>query len=84
MTTRYFVNESGAYIGGFDGAEPPAGAIEVASPPNHGLDIWNGVSWIPYEPTDQTPTEAIIKSPDGTTYRITVENDGTLATEALT
>lgn len=25
--TKYFVDSNGAYLGGFDGAEPPSGAI---------------------------------------------------------
>ena len=43
--TRYFVDASGAYLGGFDGAEPPAGSIEVAGPPEHGACTWNGAAW---------------------------------------
>jgi hypothetical protein len=39
---KYFVNNQGEYLGGFEGVEPPAGAIEVLNPPVHGLDIWNG------------------------------------------
>jgi hypothetical protein len=27
--TKYFVDDKGAYLGGFVGAEPPPGAIEV-------------------------------------------------------
>lgn len=45
--TRYFVNGNGIYIGGFDGAEPPANAIEVSRPPDHALQQkWNGSAWI--------------------------------------
>jgi hypothetical protein len=40
--TKFYVDVAGNYLGGFDGAEPPAGAIEVPSPPAHGLDVWNG------------------------------------------
>lgn len=39
--TKYFVNNSGAYIGGFDGTEPPAGSIEVPAPPASGTDVWD-------------------------------------------
>lgn len=48
--TRFFVDADGNYLGGFDGAEPPAGAIEVPSPPPHGLDTWNGSAWVPHTP----------------------------------
>ena len=40
MMTKYYVNAAGAYIGAYVGAEPPAGAIEVAVPPSRGSDIW--------------------------------------------
>lgn len=44
--TRHFVNAQGRYLGGFDGAEPPEGAIEVQTPPAHGHDTWNGSAWV--------------------------------------
>jgi len=40
--TQYFVNEQGRYIGGFDGAEPPEGAIEVPHPPADARMVWDG------------------------------------------
>ncbi len=46
--TQYFVDTNGNYLGGFDGAEPPQGAIEVPTAPNHGLDTWDGAQWVPY------------------------------------
>jgi hypothetical protein len=49
--TLYFVDSSGNYLGGFDGAQPPEGAIEVPNPPNHGLDIWANGAWVSYVPT---------------------------------
>ena len=50
--TKYFIDAQGNYIGGFCGAEPPEGSIEVSGPPNHGwqkYDIQNGV-WLPLTP----------------------------------
>jgi hypothetical protein len=45
--TIYYRDITGNYLGGFDGAEPPLGAIECTAP-NHGLDKWvNGV-WVDY------------------------------------
>ena len=44
-TIKHYVDLEGNSLGSFDGALPPAGAIEVATSPNHGLDIWNGSSW---------------------------------------
>lgn len=45
--TKYFVNSLGVYIGGFDGALPPAGAVEVPSPPANAADRWNDGQWAP-------------------------------------
>jgi hypothetical protein len=45
--TKFFVDNSGNYLGGFEGADPPQGAIEVPTPPAHGLDTWNGNAWVP-------------------------------------
>lgn len=44
--TKFYVDVQGRYLGGFDGAEPPDGAIEVAEPPKHGMDIWANGSWV--------------------------------------
>jgi hypothetical protein len=44
--TKYFVDAVGNYLGGFDGAGPQAGAIEVPNPPAHGLDVWDGVTFL--------------------------------------
>lgn len=43
--TKFYVNVQGKYLGGFDGAEPPAGAIEVAEAPTDGRHVWNGTAW---------------------------------------
>lgn len=39
--TKYFVDVSGAYIGGFDGADPPLGSIEVPVAPEDARQIWH-------------------------------------------
>lgn len=44
--TKYFVDTIGRYIGGFDGAESPEGAIEVPIAPDDARQIWNGTSWL--------------------------------------
>lgn len=47
IMTKFFVDQSGKYIGGFDGAEPPDGAIEVDMPPSHAdFDTWDGSRWL--------------------------------------
>lgn len=40
--TKYFVDNAGNYIGGFDGANPPAGAVEVPFAPATSAHVWNG------------------------------------------
>lgn len=47
--TRYFVDDAGNYIGGFDGADPPDGSVEVLEPPDDARRKWNGSEWLPYE-----------------------------------
>jgi len=52
--TKYYVDAQGNYLGGFDGAEPPQGAIEVPSAPNHGDDKWVNGEWVEIETPEQT------------------------------
>lgn len=35
--TKYFIDNNGMYIGGFDGSPAPSGSIEVPTPPDHAL-----------------------------------------------
>lgn len=44
--TKFYVDAAGNYLGGFDGAEPPSGAIEIPSAPAHGLDKWAAGTWV--------------------------------------
>ena len=46
MTTRYFVDGAGVYIGGFDGVDPPDGAVGVPMAPDDARCIWDGSAWI--------------------------------------
>ena len=48
--TRFFVDADGQYIGGFDGADPPPGAIEVPAPPDDARCKWDGSDWLPFSP----------------------------------
>ena len=43
--TKYFVDQAGNYIGAFDGAEPPAGSVEVPSAPSDARQPWTGSGW---------------------------------------
>lgn len=54
--TKYYVDEDGAYLGGYDGAEPPEGAIEVPAAPAHAADIWLGEAWQTVTPVPQRIT----------------------------
>lgn len=47
---RYFVDPDGAYIGAFAGAQPPAGAVQVPSPPADARQVWSGGAWQPLPP----------------------------------
>jgi len=45
MEMKFYVSASHDYLGGFDGAEPPAGAIEVPQDrPGPGY-TWDGSKW---------------------------------------
>ncbi|RWI06819.1 MAG: hypothetical protein EOQ89_03560 [Mesorhizobium sp.] len=48
--TKYFVDTSGKYLGGWDGSAPPEGSIEVPSPPDNASRLWTGSSWA--QPTE--------------------------------
>lgn len=47
--TKFYVQNDGSYIGGFDGAEPPAGAIEVSSAPDDARQNYDFAAnaWLP-------------------------------------
>ena len=55
--TKFYVDTGGNYIGGFDGAAPPAKAIEVPFPPDHALDVWDGTKYVPHPPTAEEQRE---------------------------
>lgn len=47
--TKFYVDEDGVYLGGYDG-DPPTGAFEVAGPPPiHAMQIWDFTDklWLP-------------------------------------
>jgi hypothetical protein len=44
--TKFYVDNAGHYLGGFDGAEPPEGAIEVAAPPTEARMVWDGERFV--------------------------------------
>lgn len=45
MATKFFRDNDGNYIGGYDGAEPPVGAIEVSVAPDDARYKWDGAAW---------------------------------------
>ena len=47
MTTKYYVNLDGTYLGAYVGGSPPQGAVEVSHPPGDGAEIWDGVKFNP-------------------------------------
>ena len=48
--TKFFVDVDGNYLGGFDGAEPPIGAVEVPNAPEHASQKRVGNAWGSYNP----------------------------------
>lgn len=59
MATKYFVDNSGNYLGGFDGdtGKIPFGSIEVGKPPPDGRMLWDGTKWIEPFPLKDVFTE---------------------------
>lgn len=51
MTQKFYRDSDGNYLGSFDGASPPDGAIEIGSAPNDARDQWDGSQWVPYVDT---------------------------------
>lgn len=43
--TQYYVDQSGMYLGGFDGAVPPAGSLQVTTAPADALQMWVDGAW---------------------------------------
>jgi len=43
--TKYYIDESGNYLGGFDGVQPPARSIEVPHPPKDAKAKWVSSQW---------------------------------------
>ena len=53
METKYYIDQSGNYIGGFCGlgalALVPVDAIEISTPPPiHASQVWSGSAWGDY------------------------------------
>lgn len=59
MTTKYFVRVDGTYIGAFDGAEPPAGSIEVPFAPETSAHVWHGAGYAMPSPTPEQIISAL-------------------------
>jgi hypothetical protein len=61
MSTKYFVDDNGVYLGGFSGAEPLEGATEVPAPPEHASQIWSGSDWAGDLPAKTLPKRDFMK-----------------------
>lgn len=66
--TKFYVDDSGNYLGGFQGlpakdgsekkhSDVPPGAIEVSAPPKDARQVWDGAKWSPSPPADPPPLE---------------------------
>lgn len=50
--TKYYIDNQGNYVGGFDGVKPPEGSIEVLTPPLHAAQKYKSNAWLELELTD--------------------------------
>jgi len=75
METKYYVDALGNYLGGYAGAEPPVGAIEVPTAPDRASDIWNG-TWVKtaQQRRDEIDTQIIKLEKEQLLSRITRES----------
>jgi hypothetical protein len=81
------VASNGEYLGAHIGAIPENTFSFVPTRPSDNRDTWDFIEelWVPFVPEpDPIPREAIIASPNGTAFKIMVDDDGTLATEPVT
>lgn len=75
MTTRYYVDNTGAYLGGFSGIDPPENAIEVPTAPDDARCIWDGSQWVapPPDPVEAEPVRIACA------LRIVVEDEAVMS-----
>ncbi len=43
---KFYVDQDGNYLGGYDGSPAPDGSIEILSPPNNAKQKWDGSKWL--------------------------------------
>lgn len=90
---KFFVDENGNYLGVFIGRiknnneiwpDFPNNGIEIPSPPQDGRQVWDfdTESWGAI-PKDDLPTQALLQSPNGTPFKITVDDSGTISTQEV-
>ena len=48
MSTKYYVDSKGNYLGGWDGKCDVSGAIEVEVPPGNANQKWDGAKYLPF------------------------------------
>lgn len=68
----------------YEAEEPidPATHIEVPLRAGPNFD-WNGTEWVENVNPETFRTTAILQSPNGTAFRVSVDDDGTLKTEEI-
>jgi hypothetical protein len=52
MTTKFYVDAAGNYLGGYAGVEPPLGAVEVPTAPDRADRKWTGTDWAVLTPEE--------------------------------
>lgn len=78
MSAQHYIDEAGAYIGGFDGgAQPPAGAIPVPFAPPDARCTWTGTAWAspPSAPRGRADVLADLAVIDAKSIRALRENN---------
>jgi hypothetical protein len=57
---KYYVDNLGNFVGGFDGNNPPNGAIEVLDAPVDARSKWVGGKWVLPEPTKEEINKKVV------------------------
>lgn len=45
MSTKFYADTSGKYLGGYSGSTPVGDVVEVPFPPENSKHIWDGITW---------------------------------------
>jgi len=69
MSTKYYVDPEGNYLGGWNGKCSVEGAIEVESAPDNAGQKWDGIKFLPFTKPIQEQIDDLENSVTKRNYR---------------